>query len=85
MHSVPPFPLNYLREPKVPRNSRIVIFAGNLNPPDAIAGRWNEEEEHRAPLDHLRAAFGGGRREGLSKHLRHYLLPATWVKDLWRE
>ncbi|QIR84791.1 glycosyl transferase [Paracoccus sp. AK26] len=84
MHSVPPFPLNYIREPKVPKNSRIVIFAGNLNPPDAIAGRWTEDEQHRPPLDHLRATFGG-RRESLSKHLRHYLLPASWVRDLWRE
>lgn len=85
MHSVPPFPLNYLREPKVPTNSRIVIFAGNLNPPDAIAGRWHEGDRHRPPLDHLRATFSGKRKESLSRHLRHYLLPATWVRDLWRE
>lgn len=85
MHSVPPFPFNYLREPRVPRNSRIVIFAGHLNPPDAIAGRWHEDDIHRPPLDHLRNTFSGTRREGLSGHLRHYLLPATWVRDLWRE
>lgn len=85
MHSVPPFPLNYWREPKVPRNSRIVIFAGALNPPDAIAGRWDERDTHRPPLEHLRAGFAGRRRESLSRHLRHYLRPASWVKDLWRE
>ena len=85
MHSVPPFPLNYLRPPHVPKNSRIVIFAGHLNPPDAIAGRWHEDDVHRPPLDHLRNLFSDRRREGLSGHLRHYLLPATWVRDLWRE
>ena len=85
MHSVPVFPLNYLREPKLPKNSRIVIFAGALNPPDAIAGRWDEGDIHRSPGEHLRRTFSGNRKESLSKHLRHYLLPATWVRDLWRE
>ena len=53
--------------------------------PDAIAGRWSENDEHRAPMDHLRAAFDGRRRESLTKHMRHYLRPVGWVEKLWRE
>ena len=64
--------------------SPIVIFAGNLNPPDAIAGRWHEHDVHRPPLEHLRNAFSGCRQESLSRHLRHYLRPARWVSELWR-
>jgi hypothetical protein len=85
MHCVPPFPLNYVKEPSLPKNSRIVIFAGNLNPPDAIAGRWDEKDPHRPPLDHIRAAFNGQRRESFGKHLRHYVRPTAWVKKLWQE
>ena len=85
MHCVPNFPLNYLRPARIPSGTKIVIFPGDLNPPDAILGRWNDREEHRAPLDHLRAAFDGRRRESLSRHLRHYLRPVPWVEELWRE
>ncbi|MDS9468440.1 glycosyl transferase [Paracoccus sp. MBLB3053] len=85
MHCVPNFPLNYFREARIPKDSRIVIFPGNLNPPDAIEGRWDHKDTHREPLDHLRAAFDGRRREGFSKHLRHYLRPVGWVGELWRE
>ena len=53
---VPAFPLRYWRTPQVPDGAKIVIFAGSLNPPDAIAGRWSEEDTPRAPADHLRAA-----------------------------
>lgn len=85
MQCVPIFPLNYLREARIPKGTRIVIFPGNLNPPDAIEGRWDHKSAHLAPMDHLRATFDGRRRESLSKHLRHYLRPVSWVGDLWRE
>ena len=28
---------------------------------------------------------GSRRREGLSRHLRHYIRPTGWVERLWRE
>ena len=84
-HCVPPVPLRYWQAPSIPKGARIVIFAGSLNPPDAIAGRWSEDDVHRTPADHLRAAFDGRRRERLSRHLRHYIRPTPWVADLWRE
>ena len=62
---VPGMPARYWREPRIPAGARIVIFAGSLNPPDAIAGRWSEEDTPRAPADHLRAAFDGGDRQRL--------------------
>ena len=82
---VPAFPMRYWRDPTIPPDARIVIFAGHLNPPDAIAGRWSDTDSHRAPMDHLRAAFDGRRRESLPRHLRHYFRPAHWVAEKWRE
>lgn len=85
MHCVPNFPVNYLRPPRIPRGTRIVIFPGSLNPPDAIAGRWHESLPARSPGEHLRAGFSGAREESLLKHLRHYARPSPWVEELWRE
>jgi hypothetical protein len=82
---VRPFPLNYVAAPRLPRGARAVIFAGHLNPPDALAGRWNHDQPARGPLAHLAAGLKGERREGLWGHLRHYSLPAPWVARLWRE
>lgn len=40
-HCIPPFPANFWREPFIPEGSRILIFHGEVNPPDALAGRRN--------------------------------------------
>jgi len=72
-------------QPRIPARARIVMFPGSLNPPDAIAGRWDEADPARPPLAHLRAAFTGERREGFLKHLRHYVRPTEWVARLWRD
>jgi len=40
-HCIPPFPSNFWREPVIPDASRILIFHGEVNPPDALAGRRN--------------------------------------------
>lgn len=85
LHCVPVFPLNYMIEPRIPRGTRIVMFPGSLNPPDAILGRWHEDNPVRTPFAHLRAALTGDRREGFIKHLRHYLRPTSWVARLWKE
>ena len=82
---VPAFPARYWRAPRIPSGAKIVIFAGSLNPPDAILGRWSEKDTPRDPADHLRAALDGRRRESLPRHLRHYIRPAEWVGRLWRE
>jgi hypothetical protein len=38
---IPKWPENYRRAPFVPPDARIVIFHGECNPPDALAGRRN--------------------------------------------
>jgi hypothetical protein len=38
-HCIPAWPGNYRRPPFVPTDARIVIFHGECNPPDALAGR----------------------------------------------
>ena len=40
-HCIPRWPANYWAEPRFPAGTRIVIFHGEVNPPDAIAGRRN--------------------------------------------
>jgi hypothetical protein len=40
-HCIPPWPTNYWREPVLPAGARIIVFHGEVNPPDAIAGRRN--------------------------------------------
>ncbi len=85
MHCVPTFPLNYVMSPRLPSGTRVAIFPGPLNPPDAIAGRWTEDRPVETPLQHLKAGFTGNRIESLWKHLRHYNLPAPWVAKAWVE
>jgi len=40
-HCLPPWPLGLWREPVLPPGARIVVFHGEVNPPDALAGRRN--------------------------------------------
>ncbi len=84
-HCVPPFPLNYLQAPRLPKDARVVIFAGHLNPPDAIAGHYHGARSARSARAHLAALVKGGRHESVARHLRHYLRPTPWVAEHWRE
>jgi len=84
-HLIPPFPMNYLRVPQLRPENKVVIFPGSFNPPDAIAGRWNEADPVRSPGQHILAAFSGKRREGFVRHLRHFVLPTPWVARYWQE
>ena len=40
-HCIPAWPSNYWRTPVVPEGARILIFHGEVNPPDALAGERN--------------------------------------------
>lgn len=80
-----PTPLNYFLPPRLPKNTSIVIFAGHLNPPDAIAGRYRASEPTRGAMEHLRAAFGKKRAGSFWAHIRHYLRPTPWIEKHWRE
>ena len=80
---IPPFPLNYVIRPWIPRGTRVVIFAGHLNPHDAIEGRFMSHLEPVAPLEHVRQVLRGTRGGGL-RALTWYIRPAPWVAENWR-
>lgn len=79
------FPLNFLLEPRLPRAARVAIFAGQLNPVDAVAGRYQKGYPVLSRLQHVRAALGSDHPDTRWRYLRHFILPSRWVRDLWRE
>ena len=48
-HGIPRWPTNYWRAPVVPPGARIVIFHGEVNPPDALIGKRNKRFAHIEP------------------------------------
>jgi hypothetical protein len=85
-HCARPFPLNYLAPPRLPRGARVVVFAGGLNPPDAIVGRWDPELPVLSRRDHVRAALTAPEHAGARlRYLRHYVKPSDWVRERWVE
>ena len=48
-HCIPAWPANYWKPPFVPADARIIIFHGECNPPDALAGRRNRRFRHIEP------------------------------------
>ena len=48
-HGIPAWPSNYWKAPFVPDDARIVIFHGECNPPDALAGRRNRRFRYIRP------------------------------------
>lgn len=48
-HSIPRWPRNYWREPGIPPDARVVVFHGECNPPDALAGRRNRRFRYIRP------------------------------------
>lgn len=81
-----PFPLNYFLPPKLPKSARVIIFAGgNLNPPEAIEGRYSSYLPNNIS-DHLALLKTDVQvKKRPFKHLRHFILPAKWVEEIWRE
>ena len=83
-HCRRPFPLNYVLPPKAPAGARIVIFAGGLNPAEAVAGQHlpGAPTSRRA---HVAQSFGPDAFGHPIRHLRAYVRPAPWVEEAWRE
>ena len=77
---IPRFPLNYFLEPKAPSGTRVVIFAGGLNPTDAIKGQYNPANPHLPPVSHIRRALGQDKK---FKGIRQFVKPSSWVKEIW--
>jgi hypothetical protein len=78
---IPPFPFNFFIAPRLPKKTKILIFAGDTLPPDAIVGRVKASEPVRSPFEHARATLG--ERQGF-RTLRRYALPAPWLASVWR-
>ena len=77
---IPPFPFNYIFDPKPPKQARVVIFAGSLNPPDAIKGQYNKSVPYLPPLPHIQRAL---RSKRPWKGIRQYVRPAPWIAEIW--
>lgn len=48
-HGIPAWPSNYWNEPFIPADARVVIFHGECNPPDALAGKRNRRFRYIRP------------------------------------
>ncbi|TCQ08686.1 hypothetical protein C8J34_10374 [Rhizobium sp. PP-F2F-G36] len=81
-----PFPLNYVLPPKLPKSARVVIFPRGLLPQHAFEGKYGEKQPVMKPAAYFKAVVTGKiRRHTLFSDLRHYIKPALWVGDHWRE
>lgn len=76
------FPLNYILQPKRPRDARVVIFAGHPNPPDAIRGQMTKDAPYLPPRAHIARSL---KSRNPIKAIRNYLMPTDWVRDIWEE
>ena len=79
---IPKFPFNYFQAPRLPRDTRVVIFAGGPNPPEAIVGKMEPDAPFMTPGEFFRDRLRQGK--GL-RALQNFGLPAPWIEDHWRE
>lgn len=85
LQCLPHFPLNFFLPAKLPSNSRIVIFPGEVLPEDAIRGGWTGRQGITL-RQHLKAFVDGSYHQKRSfQFLRHFMRPVKWVEDHWRE
>ncbi len=80
-----PWPLRYLRPPRLPNGTRVVIFPGKPDPADALQGRWSDREPLRSRGEHLKAFLLGQCKGSRFNFLKRFLLPAPWIAEHWRE
>jgi len=79
---IPRFPLNYFFDSRPPKGARVIIFAGALNPPDAIKGQFRRQTPFLKPGAHIRRAM---KTDHKWTAVRQYLRPAQWVEAIWNE
>jgi len=84
LHCARTLPLNFFLPPRVPAGAKVVIFPGGLLPPHAIAGQWGGRYRPGSPAEHLGRLFAADRPDPPIRFLRHYLRPAPWVAEAWR-
>lgn len=82
MHCMGPWPLRYVRSPRLPRGCRLVTFPGRPKPEDAALGRWGPTTWWRPPgaqLGYARAQRREG--NGFLKHVKRYVRPTPWIDE----
>jgi len=87
LHCLPPFPLRYFMQAKLPRGAKIVTFPGGPNPGDVQVGRWlDDDAAFPTRLAHLRAAFHPRDPDSSTwRHVTQFVLPVDWIKKHWVE
>jgi len=83
MDCLGPWPMRYIRPPKLPKDTKIVIFPGKPDPSDAIVGRWSSETNHISRWEHVKAAFTK-KHKSRYRFIKRYFMPADWIKEHWR-
>lgn len=81
------WPINYILSPRLPESAKVVIFPRGLRPEHAINGQYHKRGASNL-ADHLMASFDKSRRmknDSVFAHLRHFIRPAGWVADHWKE
>jgi len=87
IHCLGALPMRYLREARLPKEARIVTFAGGPNPGDVIDGRWSPySPPYEGVWAHVKRAWDPkARRHGWWRHLKLFVRPCGWVREHWRE
>ncbi len=78
------FPLNLVLTPRLPRRTRVLIFAGSGDPRLAIEGRWSEGHPAGGLRHYLAQDWRRPHERSYFKYLRHFIKPAAWVADFWK-
>jgi hypothetical protein len=78
------WPMRYLRQPRIPKECRIITFPGSPKPPDAIAGRWKNGAPALTPGKHIAWALSRPTFSQRKKALKRYIQPCAWVEQYWK-
>jgi hypothetical protein len=88
LHCLPPFPLRYFMQARLPKGAKIVTFPGGPNPSEVIDGRWFEEQTQRpSRWQHVLNTFRPALRieRSAHRHLTRFVLPVSWLQKNWAE
>ncbi|MEY4414231.1 MAG: hypothetical protein RIQ53_1524 [Pseudomonadota bacterium] len=88
LHCLPPFPLRYFMQAKIPKGAKIITFPGGPNPDDIQECRWNKNAPaFRSRLDHIKAVRDEKTRvdKNPRRHLMRYVLPTDWIAQHWKD
>ena len=77
---IPMLPLNFFKPPRLREGTRVVIFAGGPNPPEAIEGRRDPKLPVMTPWEYLKYWRKNRMRV---QNLQDYALPAPWIETYW--